>query len=136
MLGLLLTGLSAGILSGLFGVGGGVILVPALLFVTGISIHQAIGVSLAVIVPTALTGVLKHYQLGNVDLKLAALVAVGGILGSLIGAYLASVLPAEALKKAFGVFLIFVGLNVVFGWTGSLATRFSNRDSISEPGNS
>ena len=79
MIGFILTGLSAGFVAGLLGVGGGVILVPALIFVLGVSIHSAIGISLAVIVPTAFTGAFKHFLSGNVDLKVAAIVAVFAI---------------------------------------------------------
>lgn len=123
MINLVIVGVVAGVLSGLLGIGGGVILVPALLLLVRLTIHEAIGVSLAVIVPTALAGVLRHYCAGNVDLKLAALVAVGGIVGGLIGASLANYLPAQTLKKIFAVFLIIIGLNILFGWTSSLPVK-------------
>ena len=90
MLILIIIGVCAGIISGLLGLGGGVFLVPALLLFLDMSIHKAIGISLAVIVPTALSGALKHYHLGNVDLRVAALVAVGGIVGGFLGAILAN----------------------------------------------
>ena len=117
---LVAVGVLAGALSGLLGVGGGIILVPALLLLAGLNVHEAIGVSLAVIVPTALAGVLTHYRAGNVDLKLALLVAVGGVVGGVLGASLANYIPAQTLKKVFGVFLVIVGACMLFGWTTNL----------------
>lgn len=117
---LLILGLCAGILGGLLGIGGGVILVPSLLLLAKLEIHQAIGVSIAVIVPTALVSAVTHYQLGHIDLRIALVVAAGGMVGAFLGASWAELLPALTLKRIFGVTLIFVGFNMAFNWTGAV----------------
>ena len=117
---LIITGVVMGILSGMLGVGGGIILVPALIFLMKVEPHRAIGISLAVIIPTALSGAFKHYRNGNVDLRIAILVAVGAIAGAYLGATIANTLPGGTLKKIFGGFLIVMGFNMLFEWTSKL----------------
>lgn len=109
-----------GTLSGMLGVGGGIILVPVLILLMKIEPHRAIGISLAVIIPTAISGVTKHYRNGNVDLRIALLVAIGAIAGAYLGATVAGSLPGGTLKKIFGGFLIVMGLNMLFEWTSKL----------------
>jgi len=109
-----LIGLGAGLASGLFGVGGGIVMVPAMVFVLGTSIKTAVGTSLIVIIPTALAGALKHHSMGNVDWRLAASLIPLAIIGGLLGAALTKPLPADTLKKLFGGFMILVGLRFVF----------------------
>lgn len=111
-----LVGLGAGLTSGLFGVGGGIVIVPALMILWGIEAHKAIGVSLAVILPTAAVGMWRHWQAGNVDFRLALLLVMGSVVGGYIGAGLATQLPADTLKRIFGGFLILIGLKLFFGW--------------------
>ncbi len=107
-------GLTVGILSALLGIGGGVLLVPALLFIWACSMHTAIGTSLAVIAVGSLAAATRHFMLGNVDLPLAGALAVGMVVGGFfIGAPLAEMLPGETLKKIFGVLLVVVGLRMV-----------------------
>jgi len=107
-------GLTVGIVSALLGIGGGVLLVPALLFIWACSMHTAIGTSLAVITVCSLAAATRHFMLGNVDLGLAGALAVGAVVGSFfIGAPLAEMLPEETLKKAFGVLLVVVGLRMI-----------------------
>ncbi len=107
-------GLTVGILSALLGIGGGVLLVPALLLIWACSMHTAIGTSLAVITVCSLAAATRHFMLGNVDLGLAGALAVGAVVGSFfIGAPLAEMLPEETLKKAFGVLLVVVGLRMI-----------------------
>ena len=127
MLSLILLGFVAGVISGLLGIGGGVVLVPALLFLERLSIHQAMGISLAVIVPTAFAGVARYYAAGNVKLDVALMVAVGGVSGGVLGASFANMLPAHLLKKIFGVFLIVIGCNILFGWSASLSEKIASR---------
>lgn len=98
----------AGTLSGLLGIGGGVILVPALTLILKLEVHEAIGISLATIAPTALSGAIKHYQSGNVDLKFALLVIVGAVVGGYGGAMLAQRLSGLVLRKAFAVLMLVV----------------------------
>ncbi len=106
-------GLLVGILSALLGIGGGVLLVPALVFIWACEMHTAVGTSLVVIFLCSLAGAIRHYSLGNVDVTLAAAISVGAVVGSFfIGAPLAEAIPAETLKKLFGIILILFGLRM------------------------
>jgi hypothetical protein len=109
-----LIGLCGGVTSGLFGVGGGIVMVPAMVFLLHTNIKTAIGTSLVVILPTALTGGLKHHQLGNIDWKLAASLVPLAIVGGFLGAALTKSLPAETLKKMFGGFIVLAGCRLLF----------------------
>jgi uncharacterized protein len=108
-----LIGLVGGVSSGLFGVGGGIVMVPAMMLLLGVSVKTAIGTSLAVIIPTALMGTFKHHHLGNIDWRLALALAPMAILGGYLGATLTHYIRAEQLKQAFGVFLMLVGLRLL-----------------------
>lgn len=113
----LAVGLLVGTFSGLFGVGGGIIMVPLMILIWKLDMKMAIGTSLAAMVPTALFGSIRHYGLRNVDLSLAACLSVGAILGTVfIGAPLVKVLPAELLKRMFGIVMLVSGLE----WSGLL----------------
>ena len=112
-----LIGLVGGITSGLFGVGGGVVMVPAMMLLLSPPIRdvkQAIGTSLAVIIPTAIMGAWKHHGSQNVEWRTAAALIPTAIVGSYIGAHLVKIIPADDLKRAFGGFLVLVGLKLVF----------------------
>lgn len=107
-------GLVAGALSGLIGVGGGVIIVPALVFIFGLSQHQAQGTTLALLIPPI--GILAawiYYKEGYVDLKIAALVAAGFMVGSLFGAKFANTLSNAVLEKVFGVALLLIAIKMI-----------------------
>ncbi len=113
---LLLIGLMAGIASGLFGIGGGVIVVPALVIVMGFSLHSAIGTSLAILLPpVGLAAVIEYYRHGNVDLKSAIIVALGLFTGAWISAYFANRLAGPWLRVAFGMFVICLGVYMIYG---------------------
>jgi uncharacterized membrane protein YfcA len=105
----LAVGLVAGVLSGLLGIGGGVIMVPAMVFLMGLSQHLAQGTSLAVIIPTALSGGITHLRMGNIRLRTAAWLSLGGIAGAVLGALAALAAPDQALRLLFGIYLSFVG---------------------------
>lgn len=109
-----LIGLAGGISGGLFGVGGGIVMVPAMVLLMQTNVKTAIGTSLAVIIPTAITGAFKHQQLGNIDWKLAASLVPMAIIGGFVGATLTKHLPAEMLKKLFGGFMILAGCRLLF----------------------
>jgi len=112
-----LIGLIGGITSGLFGVGGGVVMVPAMLLLMGsqiTDIKQAIGTSLAVIVPTALVGSWKHHGQGNVIWPAVGAIIPMALAGGYIGAWLTTKIHADDLKRAFGGFLVFVGCKLLF----------------------
>lgn len=115
LLGYLGVGLVVGILSGLLGIGGGVLMVPAIVLIWGQSMQTAVGTSLAVMIPGALAGVMRHhFSFGNVDFRLAGLLAVGAVVGTYaIGAPLAEYLPGAVLKKIFGVLMIIIGLRML-----------------------
>jgi uncharacterized membrane protein YfcA len=107
-------GLFGGVTSGLFGIGGGIVMVPAMVFLLHTNIKTAIGTSLIVIIPTAITGAVKHQQLGNIDWKMAASLVPLAIIGGFIGAALTKPLPAETLKKLFGGLMILAGCRLLF----------------------
>jgi uncharacterized protein len=109
-----LIGLISGITSGLFGVGGGIVMVPAMMFFMKMDIKLAVGTSLAVIIPTAVMGSFKHLQMGNVDWKVALSLAPMAIVGSYGGAWLTKSIASADLKRAFGGFLVLVGLKLAF----------------------
>lgn len=109
----LLAGMSAGILSGLLGVGGGLILIPIMTFILGLSQHAAQGISLLVIIPTALAGIWQLHKAKLVNYHLALYLAIGAIIGALISSATVQYIPAGSLKIIFGVFVIFAGIRTV-----------------------
>jgi uncharacterized membrane protein YfcA len=106
-------GVATGLFSALFGVGGGVLMVPFLVVVLGDTQHVAEGTSLLVIVPTALVGVLSHTRNRLVDFRAAALVAGGGLVGGYVGAEIALATDATTLTKLFAVWLAVMGAHNV-----------------------
>jgi uncharacterized membrane protein YfcA len=108
-----LIGMVGGVTSGLFGVGGGGVMVPAMMFLAKMDIKPAIGTSLAVIVPTALIGTLKHQDLGHVHWRLALALVPTAIAGGYVGSWLTRHVASADLKRAFGGFLILVGLRLL-----------------------
>ncbi|OPY11594.1 MAG: hypothetical protein A4E66_01322 [Syntrophus sp. PtaB.Bin001] len=112
---LLLIGLVAGIASGLFGIGGGVLIVPALVYLVGFSQHMAIGTSLAILLPpVGLAAVLQYYRYGQVNIKAALIVAAALFVGGWLGAILANHLSGPQLKLAFGIFVVGMGIYLVY----------------------
>lgn len=105
----LLIGILAGVMAGMFGIGGGVVMVPAMIVFLGFSIVEANGTSLAALMmPVGIFAVLEYYKNKYVDLKLAAIFAFGLLLGVLFGAKFAIALPSDILKQFYGVFLLYV----------------------------
>jgi uncharacterized protein len=103
-------GLTGGVLSGLFGIGGGLVIVPALILVAGFPIATAAGTSLAaLLLPVGLFGALEYYRAGHVEVQAAAVIAVGLLIGAYFGARLGTALPPEVVQRAFGIFLLIVG---------------------------
>lgn len=108
-------GLSSGILAGILGIGGGILIVPALMYVAGFSQKLSIGTSLAVLLPPiGIAAVIEYYRNGNVDFKAALIIASTAIIGAWIGARSAHYIDAHTLKIIFGVFLIFLGIYMIF----------------------
>jgi uncharacterized protein len=111
----ILLGLIAGTLSGLFGIGGGTILIPGLVFLAGLSQHEAQGTTLAImLLPIGLLAVIPYYKNGHVHLYIAAFIIAGFLVGGLFGANIAENLPVLSLRRAFGVFLLLVALYTIF----------------------
>lgn len=109
-----LLGLVAGVISGVIGLGGGVIILPILVFGFGLSQHEAQGKTLALLVPPiGLLAAWTYYKQGYVDVKIASLIAAGFVVGSLWGAKLAVGLPNAVLEKVFGVGIILIGLKML-----------------------
>jgi uncharacterized protein len=106
-------GIVVGILSALFGVGGGILMVPFIVLVLERSQHLAEGTSLLVIVPTAIVGALAHRKSDYVSFKHAALLAAGGMGGAYAGAALAVELSADTLQLAFGALMAYSGLRTI-----------------------
>jgi uncharacterized membrane protein YfcA len=114
-LGFVLLGLVAGAFSGLIGVGGGVIIVPALVFLFGLSQHQAQGTTLALLIPPiGLLAAWTYYKEGYVDVHVAALICLGFFVGGLLGAKLANHLSNVALERVFGVAMLLISLKMIF----------------------
>ncbi len=108
-------GVLAGAVSGLVGIGGGIVVVPALVLLFGFSQHQAQGTTLAMMVPPiGLLAAWTYYKAGNADLKVAGFLCIGFFVGGLIGAKTANAIPMGVLKKVFGAFLLIVSLKMIF----------------------
>ncbi len=110
---LLLIGLVAGIAGGMFGIGGGAIMVPAMVLILGLDQKFATGTSLAAqILPIGILGAIVYYKSGNLNVKYAILIAAGLVVGNLIGALFVNqpFVSNEAIKKAYGVFLIIIAV--------------------------
>jgi len=109
-----LTGAVSGVISGLFGVGGGIIIVPALTYFLNLPIKTAIGSSLAIIIPTALMGAGKHFHQGNIDWKVVMAVAPMAVAGGYAGAWLTQHLEPGYIRKGFAVLMVYVGIQQFF----------------------
>ncbi len=108
-------GLAAGILSGLIGIGGGIIIVPALVFVLGFSQQQAQGTSLGLLLlPVGILAVMNYYQKGFIDVKVVGIMCITFVLGGWLGSKLAISLPQETIKKVFAIVLLLVAIKMLF----------------------
>ena len=111
----LVVGLAAGVMSGLVGIGGGVVIVPALVFLLGLTQQQAQGTTLALLVPPiGILAAWTYYRQGYVDLKVGGIICLGFLLGGLIGARMATGLPDGILEKIFAIALLLVSLKMLF----------------------
>lgn len=115
---LLFIGLITGIFAGIFGVGGGVILVPMLVLGFKYTQHAASGTSLvALLLPVGLLGVIEYYKAGKLSgdqIRLGLIIAIGLFFGTYIGAKVGTSLPAQNLQKAFAVFMIMIAAKLWF----------------------
>lgn len=112
---LIIIGIAAGMLGGMVGVGGGIIIVPALVFFLGFSQKMAQGTSLGILLlPVGILGVIQYYKEGYVDMRVVLLISTGFFLGSLLGSKLALSLSQETVKKIFAILLIIVAVKMLF----------------------
>ena len=116
MTGLLIgIGLAAGVAAGLFGIGGGILVVPALIFLADFTQAKATGTSLAVLLPpVGILACLEYYRHGNVDIRAAALIALGLVAGAYLGALGAQKAGETWMKVSFGVFVILTGAWIIY----------------------
>jgi len=109
-----LIGLGAGVVSGLFGVGGAIVIIPALTLLLRVPEHTAHGTSLAaLLLPVGLLGALEYYRRGQVNIPYAALIAVGLLVGAIFGAKLAGTMPEAMLRRLFGAFLLVISVRLL-----------------------
>ena len=112
----LIIGIIAGIFSGFFGIGGGLIIIPALVYFIGFSQLKAQGTSLvALLPPVGILAFLEYYKRGNADLYAGIIICITMIICAKFGAQFANNLPLDVMKKTFGVFLILVGIKTYLG---------------------
>lgn len=116
IIALLLIGVCAGVFSGILGIGGGIIIVPSLVYFLGMSQHMAQGTSLALFMaPIGVLGVYNYYKEGLVDVKVAGIMALAFIFGSYFGSKLVIGLDPATVKKTFGVMMLLISLKLIFG---------------------
>jgi uncharacterized membrane protein YfcA len=109
-------GLAAGVLSGIFGIGGGVVIVPALIYLGGFTQHRATGTSLAVLLPPIGIGAMwEYYRHDNVNVPAAMVIAAAVFAGGWLGAMIANRVSGPYLRLAFSIFVISLGLYLLFG---------------------
>lgn len=108
-------GLAGGVLAGLFGIGGGIVIGPALILLAKFSPQTAAGTSLgAILLPVGALGAWEYYRRGNLDIAAALWIALGLLFGAWVGAKLAQTLSGPQLQKAFAIFLVLIAIRV---WT-------------------
>jgi uncharacterized membrane protein YfcA len=112
---ILIIGSIAGVMSGMFGIGGGLVIVPALVALLHFDQKRAVGTSLAaLLLPASLPAVIQYYQAGELNITAAALVAGGLLFGALAGARIALGLPSSTIKRLYGIFLLFIAFRFMF----------------------
>ena len=112
---LVLTGIAAGMLGGLVGIGGGIIIVPSLVYFLSFSQKSAQGTSLGLLLlPVGILGVLQYYKQGHVDFRVVLIVAIGFLAGSYFGSKVALSLPQETVKKIFAIMLLLISIKMLF----------------------
>jgi uncharacterized membrane protein YfcA len=114
--GLILIGVLAGVLAGMFGIGGGLVIVPALALLYGMRQHAAVGTSLgALLLPVGALSAWVYWKNGNLNIAYSALIAVGLVLGAYVGARLVEPVSDLTLRRMFGAFLLVVSVKMLWG---------------------
>ena len=112
----ILIGVFAGIFSGFFGIGGAVVLVPALVYLFKFPQHYAQGTALAaLLLPVGILAAIKYYQAGNINIKIALFISLGFFVGGFIGASMAQMVPNLILKRLFGFLLLGLSIYMLMG---------------------
>ena len=112
---LIIIGFATGVLGGMVGVGGGVILVPALVFILGFSQLDAQGTSLALIMfPVGLLAVIQYYKQGHVDFNIVFLLAIGFVIGSFFGSKISLSIPQQTVKRIFAILMLVIAVKMLF----------------------
>jgi uncharacterized protein len=123
---LVIIGLTAGILSGLVGVGGGIIVVPALVFFLSFTQQQAQGTSLGLLLlPVGILAVLNYYKQGHIDIRVIAIMAVAFVIGGWLGSKWALSLPEATVKRIFAIILFYSGIKMM-GWDAVIFKAVKN----------
>jgi len=123
---LVLIGMAAGILSGLIGVGGGIIIVPALIFFLGFNQHEAQGTSLGLLLlPIGILAVYNYYNKGYIDVKYVLIMATGFLIGGFLGSKMALSISELALKRIFAVILFYTAFKML-GWDQAIYRGIKN----------
>ena len=135
---IIVVGIAAGLLSGLVGVGGGLVIVPALVYFIGFSQKTAQGTSLAMIMlPVGIFGVLQYYKQGHVDFRIVGLLAIGFLAGSFFGSRIALSISQEMLKKVFAMLMILIAIKMLFLDKSNKQPKETNlQQSLKDPANS
>ena len=111
---LLAIGLVAGVFAGMFGIGGGIVIVPALLLVVKMKEVEAIGTSLAALIPpVGLLGAIEYYKTGYINIRYAGLVALGLFVGAYFGARIMVSLPPELIRRLYAIFLLAIAARML-----------------------
>lgn len=111
---LFLIGLLSGIVSGM-GIGGGTILIPALIIFSGLNQHQAQGINLAVFIPIAIVALITHFREKNIDLKIVKPILFTGLFGAFMGSLIAIKIAPSFLRRMFAIFLFIMGTYEMLG---------------------
>ncbi|WP_346857118.1 sulfite exporter TauE/SafE family protein [uncultured Draconibacterium sp.] len=112
---LIVIGILSGILAGVFGVGGAIIVIPALVFILGLSQHEAQGTSLAFMLPpVGILATWNYWKAGQVNWKIALVLSVTFVLGAYLGSHFSLNISDKTLRKAFGVLMIVLALKMIF----------------------
>jgi uncharacterized protein len=113
---LILIGLAAGTLGGMMGVGGAIIMIPAMVYFLGMSQHSAQGTSLAVMLPpVGFLAVYNYYKSGEINIKYAIVIGLAFVIGGYFGSKLSLKVPSDMLRKIFGVFMLLMAIQLIFG---------------------
>jgi uncharacterized protein len=115
-------GFVAGVLSGFFGVGGGILFVPTLILVFGLGQVEAQATSLLAVLPTAAAGTWSHHRYGNVRWRAAAVIGTAAIVGVELGVLAAKALPEQTLRRLFGLFVLVVAVQLAWRARRSMVT--------------